>query len=38
MVPVTMTWSPARAPDRLTMVPFGSVPNAVIEIVTGPGV
>ena len=37
IVPVTTTWSPTRAPERCTMVPSGSVPNAVIEIVTGPG-
>ena len=29
---------PACAPARCTMVPCGSVPNAVIETVTGPGV
>ena len=32
MVPVTTTASPARAPLRLTMVPLGTVPSAVIEI------
>ena len=38
IVPVTMMWSPARAPARRTMVPRRHVPNAVIEIISGPGV
>ena len=32
------TRSPGRAPVRGTRVPRGSVPNAAIDIVTGPGV
>ena len=38
MVPVTTTWSPALAVERRTMVPCGTVPNAVIETDIGPGV
>src|SRR3984893_3106058 len=38
IVPVAMTRSPGFAPLRRTILPDGTRPNAVIEIITGPGV
>ena len=37
-VPVTTTRSPGFAPLRWTILPGGTRPNAVIEIISGPGV
>ena len=38
IVPVTTTRSPGLAPLRWTILPGGTRPNAVIEIISGPGV
>ena len=38
IVPVTTTRSPGLAPLRWTILPAGTRPNAVIEIISGPGV
>src|SRR6476660_9396000 len=38
IVPVTTTRSPGFAPLRRTILPGGTRPNAVIEIIRGPGV
>ena len=37
-VPLTHSWSPARAPERSSAWPMGTAPNTVMQMLSGPAV